>query len=94
MSNLDETIRELKEINNHLFTINTHLEQKDSKLDECLNVIRKDLWNIKNIIANDTEHHKNIQKSIEKGIERALAKATVYLFVTGIMLYLVGKFFL
>jgi hypothetical protein len=94
MSNLNETLDELKEINKHLSTISTLLQQKDQKLDESLNVIRKDLWNIKNIISDETAHNKNLEGSIEKAIEKALVKAMAYIFVAGVMLYIVGRFLL
>jgi hypothetical protein len=99
MSNLDEsTINELKEVNKHLSTISSLLQQKDQKLDESLNVIRKDLWNIKNIISEEIAHNKNlkdgIEKTIENTIEKTLLKSIAYVFAAGISLYIVGRFFL
>ena len=44
MGNLDDAIKELKEINAHLAVISANLNQRDKKSDESLNVIRKDLW--------------------------------------------------
>ena len=88
MGTLDDAIKELKEINAHLAEISATLAQRDRKSDESLNVIRKDLWNIKNIVADE-----NIQnKIVQKGVERALAKGFGYLFISGLMLYFVGKF--
>lgn len=98
MSNLDETVNELKEVNKHLSTISALLQQKDQKLDESLNVIRKDLWNIKNIISEEIIQNKNLQngteKTIEKTIEKTLLKSIAFIFAAGIMLYIVGKFLL
>jgi hypothetical protein len=98
MSNLDETVNELKEVNKHLSTISAVLQQKDQKLDESLNVIRKDLWNIKNIISEEIAQNKNLQngieKTIENTIEKTLLKSTAYIVAAGIMLYIVGKFLL
>jgi predicted PurR-regulated permease PerM len=98
MSNLDETVNELKEVNKHLSTISALLQQKDQKLDESLNVIRKDLWNIKNIISEEIAQNKNLQngieKTIENTIEKTLLKSTAYIVAAGIMLYIVGKFLL
>ena len=98
MSNVDETVNELKEVNKHLSTISALLQQKDQKLEESLNVIRKDLWNIKNIISEEITQNKNLQngteKTIENTIEKTLLKSIAYVFAVGIMLYIVGKFFL
>ena len=98
MSNLDETVNELKEVNKHLSTISTLLQQKDQKLEESLNVIRKDLWNIKNIISEEITQNKNLhhgtEKTIENTIEKTLLKSIAYIFAAGIMLYIVGKFLL
>jgi hypothetical protein len=98
MSNVDETVNELKEVNKHLSTISALLQQKDQKLEESLNVIRKDLWNIKNIISEEITQNKNLQngteKTIENTIEKTLLKSIAYVFAAGIMLYIVGKFFL
>jgi len=99
MSNLDESVvNELKEVNKHLSTIGALLQQKDQKLDESLNVIRKDLWNIKNIISEEITQNKNLQngteKTIENTIEKTLLKSIAYIFAAGIMLYIVGKFLL
>jgi hypothetical protein len=98
MSNLDETVNELKEVNKHLSTISALLQQKDQKLEESLNVIRKDLWNIKNIISEELAQNKNLQngteKNIENTIEKTLLKSIAYISAAGIMLYIVGKFLL
>jgi len=99
MSNLDESVvNELKEVNKHLSTIGALLQQKDQKLDESLNVIRKDLWNIKNIISEEIAQNKNLQngveKTIENTIEKTLLKSIAYVFAAGIILYIVGRFFL
>lgn len=88
MGTLDDAIKELKAVNAQLAEISANLAQRDRKSDESLNVIRKDLWNIKNIVADE-----NIQnKIVQKGVERALAKGFGYLFICGLMLYVVGKF--
>jgi hypothetical protein len=90
MGNLDDAIKELREINAHLAEISANLQQRDRKSDESLNVIRKDLWNIKNIVADE-----NIQnKIVQKGVEKAMAKAAGYLTFLGLMLYIIGKFLL
>ena len=90
MANLDDTLAELKEINARLTEISDSLSAKDRKSEESLNTIRKDLWNIKNVVADE-----NIQKRIiQKGVEQALSKAAMYLIVSGLMLYIVGKFLL
>jgi hypothetical protein len=99
MSNLDESVvNELKEVNKHLLTISLLLQQKDQKLDESLNVIRKDLWNIKNIISEEVAQNKNlkngIEKNIENTIEKTLIKSLAYVFAAGIILYIVGRFLL
>jgi len=99
MSNLDESaVNELKEVNKQLLTISALLQQKDQKLDESLNVIRKDLWNIKNIISEEIAQNKNLQdgteKTIENTIEKTLLKSIAYVFAAGITLYIVGRFFL
>jgi hypothetical protein len=95
MSNLDDSVvSELKEVNKHLSIISALLLQKDQKLDESLNVIRKDLWNIKNIISGEIAQNKNLQDGVEKTIERTLTKSTAYIFAAGVILYIVGKFFL
>lgn len=99
MSNLDESVvNELKEVNKHLSTIGALLQQKDQKLDESLNVIRKDLWNIKNIISEEIAQNKNLQngveKTIENTIEKTLLKSIAYVFAAGIILYILGRFFL
>jgi cob(I)alamin adenosyltransferase len=103
MSNLDESIvNELKEVNRHLSTIGALLQQKDQKLDESLNVIRKDLWNIKNIISEEVAQNKSfkngvektIENTIENTIEKTLLKFIAYVFAAGITLYIVGRFFL
>ena len=99
MSNLDESVvNELKEVNKHLLTISLLLQQKDQKLDESLNVIRKDLWNIKNIISEEVAQNKNlkngIEKNIENTIENTLIKSLAYVFAAGIILYIVGRFLL
>jgi hypothetical protein len=99
MSNLDESVvNELKEVNKHLSTISSLLQQKDQRLDESLNVIRKDLWNIKNIISEEITQNKSLQngteKTIENTIEKTLLKSIAYVFAAGIILYIVGRFFL
>jgi len=99
MSNLDESaVNELKEVNKQLLTISALLQQKDQKLDESLNVIRKDLWNIKNIISEEIAQNKNLQngveKTIENTIEKTLLKSIAYVFAAGIILYIVGRFLL
>jgi hypothetical protein len=73
-----------------LAVISANLNQRDKKSDESLNVIRKDLWNIKNVVADE-----NIQnKIVQKGVERALAKLAGYLAISGLMLYVIAKFLL
>ena len=99
MSNLEESVlNELKEVNKHLSTIGALLQQKDQKLDESLNVIRKDLWNIKNIISEEIAQSKSRQngaeKTIENTIEKTLLKSIAYVFAAGIVLYIVGRFLL
>lgn len=99
MSNLDESVvNELKEVNKHLSIISAVLQQKDQKLDESLNVIRKDLWNIKNIISEEIAYNKNlkdgIEKTIENTIEKTLLKSIAYVFAAGITFYIVSRFFL
>ena len=90
MGNLDDAIKELKEINARLTEISTAIQGRDKKSDESLNTIRKDLWNIKNIVVDE-----NIQnKIVQKGVERALAKAAIYVVVSSFMLYIIGKFVL
>ena len=88
MGNLDDAIKELKEINARLAEISSALAQRERKSDESLNVIRKDLWNIKNIVADESIQNRVVQK----GVERALAKGFGYLLFSGLMLYVVGKF--
>jgi hypothetical protein len=62
-------------------------------LDESLNVIRKDLWNIKNIISEEIAQNKNLhnglEKTIENTIEKTLLKSLAYVFAAGIVLYIV-----
>lgn len=90
MGNIDDAIAELKEMNSRLAEISNSIQARDKKSDESLNTIRKDLWNIKNIVADE-----NIQnKIIQKGVERALAKAAIYALVSTMMLYIIGKFLL
>jgi ribosomal protein L31E len=90
MGNLDDAIAELKEIHARLAEISNTIQAKDKRSDESINTIRKDLWNIKNVVADE-----NIQtKIVQKGIERALAKAAVYILVSSVMLYIIGKFLL
>ena len=88
MGNLDDAIKELKEINTRLAEISSALAQRERKSDESLNVIRKDLWNIKNIVADESIQNRIVQK----GVERALAKGFGYLLFSGLMLYVIGKF--
>lgn len=90
MGNLDDAIKELQAINAHLAEISANLQQRDRKSDESLNVIRKDLWNIKNIVADEGIQNRIVQK----GVERALAKGFGYLLISGLMLYIIGKFLL
>ena len=87
MGNLDDAIKELKEINARLAEISSALAQRERKSDESLNVIRKDLWNIKNIVADESIQNRIVQK----GVERALAKGFGYLLFSGLMLYVIGK---
>jgi hypothetical protein len=90
MGNLDDAIAELKEIHARLAEISNTIQAKDKRSDESINTIRKDLWNIKNVVADE-----NIQtKIVQKGIERALAKAALYVLVSSVMLYIIGKFLL
>ncbi|QWD59777.1 hypothetical protein [Polynucleobacter sp. MWH-UH35A] len=90
MGNLDDAITELREINARLTEISNTIQAREKKSDESLNTIRKDLWNIKNIVVDE-----NIQnKIIQKGVERALAKAAIYIVVSSLMLYIIGKFLL
>jgi hypothetical protein len=66
------------------------IQARERKSEESLNTIRKDLWNIKNIVADE-----NIQnKIVQKGVERALGKAAIYVVVSTMMLYIIGKFLL
>ena len=88
MGNLDDAIKELKEINARLAEISSALAQRERKSDESLNVIRKDLWNIKNIVADESIQNRIVQK----GVERALAKGFGYLLISGLMLYVISKF--
>jgi hypothetical protein len=90
MGNLDDAIAELKEMNSRLAEISDALQARERKSEESLNTIRKDLWNIKNIVADE-----NIQnKIVQKGVERALGKAAIYVLVSALMLYIIGKFLL
>jgi hypothetical protein len=90
MGNLDDAIAELKEMNSRLAEISDALQARERKSEESLNTIRKDLWNIKNIVADE-----NIQnKIVQKGVERALGKAAIYVLVSSLMLYIIGKFLL
>ena len=90
MGNLDDAIAELKAINSRLTEISESIQAKERKSEESLNTIRKDLWNIKNIVADE-----NIQnKIVQKGVERALGKAAIYVLVSTMMLYIIGKFLL
>ena len=90
MGNLDDAIAELKAINSRLTEISESIQAKERKSEESLNTIRKDLWNIKNIVADE-----NIQnKIVQKGVERALGKAAIYVVVSTMMLYIIGKFLL
>jgi hypothetical protein len=90
MGNLEDAIEELKAINAHLTEISANLQQRDRKSDESLNVIRKDLWNIKNIVADEGIQNRIVQK----GVERALAKTFGYFLISGLMLYVISKFLL
>jgi hypothetical protein len=90
MGNLDDAIAELKEMNSRLAEISANIQARDRKSEESLNTIRKDLWNIKNIVTDE-----NIQnKIVQKGMERALGKAAIYALVSTVMLYIIGKFLL
>jgi hypothetical protein len=90
MGNLDDAIAELKGINSRLAEISDTLQARERKSEESLNTIRKDLWNIKNIVADE-----NIQnKIVQKGVERALGKAAIYGLVSAMMIYIIGKFLL
>ena len=90
MGNLDDAIAELKEMNSRLAEISANIQARDRKAEESLNTIRKDLWNIKNIVTDE-----NIQnKIVQKGMERALGKAAIYALVSTVMLYIIGKFLL
>ena len=90
MGNLDDAIAELKEMNSRLAEISANIQARDRKSEESLNTIRKDLWNIKNIVTDE-----NIQnKIVQKGMERALGKAAIYAIVSTMMLYIIGKFLL
>ena len=90
MGNLDDAIAELKAINSRLAEISELIQARERKSEESLNTIRKDLWNIKNIVADE-----NIQnKIVQKGVERALGKAAIYILVSTMMLYIIGKFLL
>ena len=90
MGNLDDAIAELKEMNSRLAEISDALQARERKSEESLNTIRKDLWNIKNIVADE-----NIQnKIVQKGVERALGKTAIYAVVSALMLYIIGKFLL
>ncbi|MBU3555009.1 hypothetical protein [Polynucleobacter sp. UB-Piko-W3] len=90
MGNLDDAIAELKEMNSRLAEISANIQARDRKSEESLNTIRKDLWNIKNIVTDE-----NIQnKIVQKGMERALGKAAIYALVSTMMLYIIGKFLL
>ena len=90
MGNLDDAIAELKEIHARLAEISSSIQAREKKSDESINTIRKDLWNIKNIVADE-----NIQnKIVQKGVERALGKAAIYVLVSTMMLYIIGKFLL
>ncbi|MEN9379848.1 hypothetical protein NHB34_02915 [Polynucleobacter sp. MWH-UH19D] len=90
MGNLDDAIAELKAINSRLAEMSELIQARERKSEESLNTIRKDLWNIKNIVADE-----NIQnKIVQKGVERALGKAAIYVVVSTMMLYIIGKFLL
>lgn len=90
MGNLDDAIAELKAINSRLAEMSELIQARERKSEESLNTIRKDLWNIKNIVADE-----NIQnKIVQKGVERALGKAAIYAVVSTMMLYIIGKFLL
>ena len=90
MGNLDDAIAELKAINSRLAEMSELIQARERKSEESLNTIRKDLWNIKNIVADE-----NIQnKIVQKGVERALGKAAIYVLVSTMMLYIIGKFLL
>jgi len=54
--------------------------------------------NIKNIISEEIAQNKSLQngteKTIENTIEKTLFKSIAYVFAAGIILYIVGRFFL
>ena len=90
MGNLDDAIAELKEMNSRLAEISANIQARDRKSEESLNTIRKDLWNIKNIVTDENI----LNKIVQKGMERALGKAAIYALVSTMMLYIIGKFLL
>jgi len=90
MGNLDDAIAELKEMNSRLAEISANIQARDRKSEESLNTIRKDLWNIKNIVTDENI----LNKIVQKGMERALGKAAIYALVSTLMLYIIGKFLL
>jgi hypothetical protein len=90
MGNLDDAIAELKAINSRLAEMSELIQARERKSEESLNTIRKDLWNIKNIVADEGIQNRIVQK----GVEKALAKGFGYLLISGLMLYIVGKFLL
>ena len=90
MANLDDAIAELKEIHTLLTEISNSIQARDRKTDESINTIRKDLWNVKNVVADE-----NIQiRIVQKGVERALTKTAIYVLASSLMLYILAKFLL
>jgi hypothetical protein len=90
MGNLDDAIAELKEMNSRLAEISANIQARERKSEESLNTIRKDLWNIKNIVTDENI----LNKIVQKGMERALGKAAIYALVSTMMIYIIGKFLL
>ena len=90
MGNLDDAIAELKEMNSRLAEISANIHARERKSEESLNTIRKDLWNIKNIVTDENI----LNKIVQKGMERALGKAAIYALVSTMMLYIISKFLL
>jgi len=62
MGNLDDAIAELKAINSRLAEMSELIQARERKSEESLNTIRKDLWNIKNIVADENIQNKIVQK--------------------------------
>mgnify|MGYP003334325509 CR=1 FL=1 len=60
MGNLDDAIAELKAINSRLAEMSELIQARERKSEESLNTIRKDLWNIKNIVADENILHHSV----------------------------------